>query len=156
MIELSITNEVVQVDISNADSPVVSIANTPVEIEISNDTIVYDDKVIYTAGTVLGGHRAVVLNSSELAIYADNTTTAHKNKVIGITTGAALSGASATIQTFGEITNSGWSWTTGESIYLSTNGLLTQTVPTSGFVLILGFAISATKMFINIKQPIIL
>jgi hypothetical protein len=108
-----------------------------------------------TAAIVLGGHRAVVLDNSELAIYADSSITSHANKVLGLTTGAASSGAIAAIATYGEFTEPSWSWTPGAPIFLGTNGLITQTAPTSGFLLILGFAIATTKIFIDIKQPII-
>lgn len=41
MIELNTTNEIISIDITNQDSPVISITNTPIEIEISNDTLTY-------------------------------------------------------------------------------------------------------------------
>jgi hypothetical protein len=108
-----------------------------------------------TAGEALGGHRAVVLNSSGQAIYADCSTPAHAHKVLGITTGAASSGAAVTIRTRGEITEGSWAWTLDLPIFLSTSGLLTQTPPTSGFVARIGFPMSATTIFIDIHQTIV-
>jgi len=52
----------------------------------------------------------------------------------------------------GFITNSSWSWTPGEPIYVSTTaGQLTQTAPstTGDRVQIVGYAMSATTMFFN-------
>ncbi|MEP7235241.1 MAG: hypothetical protein ABI778_08095 [Ignavibacteriota bacterium] len=112
--------------------------------------------VSHVAGISLGGHRAVVLDAAEHAIYADKDTPSHANKVIGITTGAAAIGANTLIAAYGEIDEPSWAWTPGEAIYLSTGGLVTQTAPVSGFLLIIGFAITATKIFISIKQPIAL
>lgn len=111
--------------------------------------------ISYTAGESLGGHRAVVIESGE-AFYASNDTPSHKNAVIGITTGAAAISHTVSIRTFGEIVEPSWSWVEGLPIYLSTNGQLTQTVPTSGFQLQLGYAITDTSMFININTPIVL
>ncbi len=109
-----------------------------------------------TAGVALGGHRAVVLDATAKVIYADQSNLDHANKVLGITTGAAALNALAIIKTYGELTEPTWNWTLNQPVFLGANGLLTQTVPTSGFILIVGFPIEATKLFIEIKQPIII
>ena len=52
----------------------------------------------------------------------------------------------------GMIRNDAWSWTTGQSLYVSqTTGLLTHTAPTgsSVFVQKVGFAWSATTIYFN-------
>lgn len=110
----------------------------------------------YPAGMALGGHRMIVLDDTGLAIYADNSIPAHAGKVLGMTTGAANPGELATIQTGGELTEPSWSWLLNQPIYLGANGLLTQTPPVTGFSLIVGFPITATKAYISIKQLIFL
>lgn len=105
------------------------------------------------AAANLSGHRAIVLNSTQQAIYADNQTSAHAARVLGITTGAAAIGSNATIQTFG-LTESSWNWSIGP-IFLATDGTLTQTPPTTGFLLVIASAIAPTKIFINIQSPIL-
>ena len=115
-----------------------------------------DDTVQHIAAISLGGHRLVVLNSSSQAIYADNSNLTHKDKILGLTTGAVTAGATATIQTYGEISEVSWSWTLDLPIYASTDGLLTQTPPTTGFLVIVGFPISTTSMFISIKESLTL
>lgn len=105
----------------------------------------------------LSGHRAVVLNNLGEALYADNNTAVHANKFAGITQGASVQGASATLQQFGEITEPTWSWTPDQPVYLGSNGLLTQTPPvaaTAKFSLIIGVAQTATKIFVNPMPPI--
>lgn len=111
--------------------------------------------VAYVSSAGVGGNRAVRLDAGDL-IYADNTVPGDGNRVLGITVGAASAGSSALVQTEGLMEESSWSWTPDAPIYLSTTGLLTQTVPTSGFVLILGFATSPTQMMIEVKMPITL
>lgn len=107
------------------------------------------------AGVALGGQRIVVLDASGQAIYADNTTLTHANKVIGMTTGAVSLGGTAIIQTRGSITEPTWAWTLDQPIFLSTTGLLTQTQPITGFSIVVGFPISATSLFIAIGEPLI-
>lgn len=110
----------------------------------------------YPAGEALGGHRIVILNDAEQAIYADNTIASHASKVLGMTTGGANAGDTATIQTGGEITEPSWNWAINQPIYLGTNGLLTQTQPATGFSLIAGFPIASDKIFIKLREPIFL
>ena len=114
------------------------------------------NSVVYTAGQILSGHHMVVLDSNGKAIYADRTIPEHANKVIGMTTGAAMQDADADIQMIGELIEPSWSWILDTPIWLSVNGLLTQVVPTSGFSLIIGFPVSTTKLFIDIHEPIFL
>jgi len=102
----------------------------------------------------LSGHRFVVLDNDS-AVYADCTIADHAHRVVGMTTGASNAG-SVSVQTSGEHEEPTWSWTLGIPVFLSTTGLMTQTQPVSGFVLIIGFPVSATKLFIKIHQPIIL
>lgn len=111
--------------------------------------------VEYPIAYAVSGHRMVVLNEDQEVIYADNTIVAHANKILGMTIGAATVG-NVFIQSGGELTEPSWSWTLDVPIWLSTNGLLTQTVPVSGFSLIIGFPVTATKIFINIREPIFL
>jgi len=79
--------------------------------------------------------------------------------LLGITVTAANAGASVLVQNEGELEFSGWSWLPGQPIYLGTNGLITQTAPDAApakFVAPLGFAMTATKIFIELKDLIYL
>lgn len=116
----------------------------------TNPNIVY-----HTAGTDLSGHRAVVVDAAAV-FYADKDNIAHLANVIGITLGAASSGATATIQTGEEIIEPSWNWTMDQPIFLGNNGMLTQTAPTTGFALVLGFPVTSQIMFVRIGTPIIL
>ena len=113
------------------------------------------DTITRVAATALSGNRVVVLNASEQAVYADNTDTAHADKILGVTTGAVNSGADATIQTYGEMVEPSFAFTPELAVYVSTNGLMTQTPQTSGFKRGIGFALAATKLFIDLREPVI-
>lgn len=113
-------------------------------------------EITKTATVALGGHRAVVPDAVGGVIYADSSTLTHRDKVLGITTGAVSAGASATIRTYGELTEPSWAWTLDEPVFLGLTGLLTQTPPSSGFVQRVGFPTAATKLFIDIDDAVTL
>lgn len=102
----------------------------------------------------LSGHRFVVLDDDK-AVYADCTTLNHAHRVVGMTIGASNAG-SVSVQVNGEHEEPTWSWTLGIPVFLGVTGLMTQVAPTSGFILVIGFPVSSTKLFIKILQPIIL
>lgn len=107
-----------------------------------------------TAAISLSGHRMVTVNEDGELIYADNQTSSHAAAVLGMTTGSASPTTSVIVRTGGEIAEPSWSWTVGAPIYLSANGVITQTAPTTGFILIIGFALGATSMLLDFKSPI--
>jgi len=109
-----------------------------------------------TAAVTLSGHRLVVLDQNNMATYASSNTLTTSQRVIGITTTSALVGEEVTIQTSGEVVEPTWNWDVSKMIYLGIGGYLTQTPPTSGFLLIVGVPSTPTSMIVNIRQPIIL
>ena len=131
------------------------IENQVIEASIIAGNITYNiaaPTTQITASENLGGHRVVTVEG----YYASKDTANDKFKVLGITTGAVNSGETATVTTYGTITEPSWEWTIGTPIFLSTNGQLTQTAPTSGFRLIIGKPQTATSIFIDISEPLIL
>lgn len=108
------------------------------------------------AGENLGGQRVVISSGSNNVLLADSTNLAHKNLIMGITLGAAMNGSAATIRTAGEMFESSWNWTPGVNIYLGANGLLTQIPPTTGFLKVIGVALTATLIRVQIQPTIIL
>lgn len=105
----------------------------------------------YPAGTALGGHRMVALIDGEF-VYADHTNPAHIAAVVGMTTGAVNQGDFPTVVTDGEITEPTWTLTKNTAFYLSENGLISTTAPSSGFVLECGLATSDKSIFIHIGK----
>jgi hypothetical protein len=75
---------------------------------------------------------------------------------LGITAGAAVTGADLTIQTEGIMIDSSWSWTPNAILYAGVNGVLTETAPSSGVSAPVAQAISATKIAIRIQRTITL
>ena len=119
-------------------------------VEITNNYAT--DTVGIIAAENLGGHRIVTVDG----YYASKDTETDKFKVLGMTTGAASITAEATVQISGFIEEPSWNWTVGTPVFLSANGLLTQTVPTSGYRQIVGKPKTATILFIEISEPIVI
>ena len=106
-----------------------------------------------TATVAIGGHRVVIASGASGAAIADKDTPDHMHRVIGITKGAAGSGNQIEIAGAGEMTEPSWTWSVGP-VWLGSNGLLTQTPPTTGFLLMIGTAIAPTVLMIKIGAPI--
>lgn len=110
--------------------------------------------VDYVAGEALGGNRVVRADTNGKAVYASNTVAASQN-LLGITTGSASLGATATVQRSGIMAEPSWSWTAGQLIYLGTNGVMTQVYPAGAtIVIIVGFALTPTSIHISPREPI--
>lgn len=100
-----------------------------------------------TAGEALGGHRAVKLDSDGKAYYV-SPSDADVDAIVGVTSGASSQDTPVNIVLNGEMTENSWTWTPGP-VWLGANGVLTQTVPTSGAVVRVGTALGATTMFVE-------
>jgi hypothetical protein len=99
------------------------------------------------AGQALSGHRAVLIAVDNKAYYSNPDATARFT--IGITTGAAALGATATIQLDGEIEEPSWSWSASEIVWLGASGALTQAVPTTGYAFQVGIPMGPTRLRIE-------
>lgn len=146
-----------QISVDLTTNPIsLSVVSSAIDVNVDKGNVTYNitqtSQETITASENLGGHRVITIEG----YYASKDTDTDKFKVLGLTTGAVSTGASATVQTFGSITENTWNWTVGEPVFLSTNGLLTQTIPTTGYRLIIGIPITTTTLFVDISEPIIL
>ena len=116
-----------------------------------------DTLASFIAGQNLSGHRMVVLENHQ-AVYASNDDLSHAQRVVGLTTGAALTGDMVTVMRSRELQEPSWSWVVGEAIYLGSGGALLQSPPVSPalFSLCVGFATATDRMYISVGTPIIL
>ena len=86
---------------------------------------------------------------------ADSSNVFHKNIILGVTVAAVVSGFAGTVVKAGQISNPAWTWTTGDIIFLNGTALSTA-APSNGFRVIIGQALSATDLDINISESILL
>lgn len=111
----------------------------------------------YTAASALSGHVAVTLDASGYATPADCRSAAHAAALCGVTTGAALAGAPATVRRSGLLTSPGWGLTPGLPVVLGEDGALVQAAPPSAaYLKQIGVALSASSVLIDLQPAIFL
>lgn len=104
------------------------------------------------AGAVLSALRLVY--ELDGAVYPlDWADADHMDLLLGITLTAADAGSTVNVQRSGVVDDAGWNWTPGR-VYLGADGALTQTPPAGGFDVLIGVAVSATCLLLNIQDPI--
>jgi len=105
-----------------------------------------------TFGETLSALRAVYeLDNQVFALdYRDDE---HIDLLLGITLTAGALGQVGNVQRSGAIDDAGWSWTPGP-VWLGANGALTQVSPVDGYDVLIGSANSATRITLNLQDPI--
>lgn len=104
------------------------------------------------AGQVLSALR-IVYEQDGLVYLMSPADADHIDQLLGITLNAAGAGDELNVQRTGELNDASWSWAPGR-IWLGAAGSLTQTPPASGFDVLIGAAVSATRIILNIQDPI--
>lgn len=74
---------------------------------------------------------------------------------LGLSSTAGELGTGINVQVLGSFDDSSWNWSEG-LVFLGPNGTLTQVAPTSGWLLVVGFASSPTRITLNFGTPILL
>ena len=105
-------------------------------------TIADTNDEVYLAGETIGGHKVVYIKNDSKVYIADKDNPECINKIVGITTGAVVSGESVTIRKSGKLNGFG-TLTAGAVYYLGLAGAITTTAAISGFIQIVGFSIDA-------------
>jgi len=113
------------------------------------------DMLDLPANGAIGGHKAIC-NDNGSAIYADNTDLSTAHTFVGISYNAAADGDTVSIVTARAVTEVTWNWTPQQPIYIGKDGTLTQAAPTSGYIRRIGFAQTATTVFVQPSQPLFL
>lgn len=103
-----------------------------------------------TAGATINGHRVVAWAADGTLVHADPT--ARPFSIAGLTESSAVSGAPVAWTAQGQVTFSGWSWV-GGPVFLGADGTLTQSLPSTGYVVVIGRG-DGTHLFVNIQPPV--
>jgi hypothetical protein len=109
--------------------------------------------IVRTAGSTISALRVVY--ESQAKVFAVDPQTLSVFQALGLAITSATTGTDISIQTQGFIDDQSWSWTEG-IVWCSPTGALTQTPPTSGWDFIIGFATSATRLYIDLNEPVLL
>lgn len=91
----------------------------------------------------------LVLSSDGNWDDADNTASATIGQLaLAVDSGT---GANKTLLLWGFLTETSWSWTPGQQLYVAENGALTATLPADSgdYVQVVGYALTATTVFFN-------
>lgn len=109
---------------------------------------------IRTAGETLSALR-VVYELNGQVYYLDPADADHIDSLLGVTLTAATVGSTVNVQRSGVVEDSAWNWIPGR-VWLGANGSLTQTPPLFGFDVLIGNAVSPTRIVLNIQDAILL
>ena len=121
------------------------------QVHIDRRTVLVNEPVAAVAGEDLGGHRAVRLGSDGRAYYALQSLEADCLALVGLTTGAAAAGDPVPIRDGGPMEEPSWNWTPDAPVYLAGVGQLSQEPPAAGPVVVMGQAVSPTRMVITLQ-----
>jgi hypothetical protein len=115
-------------------------------------------ELIGIAGEDISALRVVRKNpATGLIEYADKDSITDVSTVVGISKTSAVNGLSLIIQYAGELVDPGWNWPTNGNLelFLGSNGALVTTAPVVGYCLRIASISGATKININISEPIL-
>lgn len=109
------------------------------------------------ASTNLSGYKLVHLLPNKQVKFSDSTDP--ENRIIGMVQPSVEKGALVDIKTFGFIQNDMWDWADSEisrPLFSDGSGDFTTIPPRVGSLQQVGFVLSKTQIFLDIKRPIIL
>lgn len=113
------------------------------------------DALTLTAGASVIAYRPIAVDASGQAVPADPTDAAQIGALVGIATNSASGGQAVNLSRAGEVTNGGWSWTPGQTLWAALDGGIVSSPPAgAAWWQQLGIALSATKMLVTIEPPI--
>ena len=111
--------------------------------------------VTMIASTSISIHTAVMPDGTGGVVYADQQDVLTVGRLMGIASSSASVGEDVIVIVTGEVDEPTWTWSPGE-VYLSTDGTLTQTPPTTGYLQVIGVALTPTRLTVGIQLPILL
>lgn len=110
----------------------------------------------WVAEEIINSHRILVTTSSGTVKHANSSILLDAHRILGLSLTAATIGGNVRVLEFGTVSEVSWNWIVDTAMFLGEDGVLTQTSPTTGFTSVVGFASSATSLFIRPRQAILL
>lgn len=108
----------------------------------------------YIANENISALRVVKLIDENTCELADSQETYLNAKAVGISVNSGTVGATITTQTFGIIEDASFNFTLNEPLFLTANGIISETAETTGFSVQIGHSLGNGAIFINIREPI--
>lgn len=108
----------------------------------------------YTAGEHIYKYQIVYINTDGKIYSASSSNLLSMGKILGVALTEQLTDELIDVIGYGKIANFSTSLSIGVMYYLNNSGYLTITPPTTGFIQIIGTAVSSTQMLIQMQTPI--
>ncbi|MBK8225427.1 MAG: hypothetical protein IPK73_30805 [Candidatus Obscuribacter sp.] len=110
--------------------------------------------VTFTAGEAISAARVVMINGG-LAYHFQPGTASHQGRAYGISTAAASSGASCSIQISGEMEHAAFTFAADKILYVYTNGVIVDSDPALAIMQVAGISSGSNKMRIDFSISIL-
>ena len=101
----------------------------------------------------LSAMRIVWEDEAGVVFALDSADEDHIDLLCGLTLTATSDAGQVTVQRTGAVDDLAWNWTPGR-VYLGADGALTQSPPSTGFDVLVGVAVSPTRLILNFQDPI--
>lgn len=110
----------------------------------------------FVAATGLIAFKVVALTADGRIVHADNTIADHAGAVLGLVLSSPAPDTTAAVQQTGEVTNPGWNWQPGQTLFLGTEGALITAPPAAPAVFSqpVALAIASDKVIVDIGLSI--
>jgi len=108
------------------------------------------------AAVALSALRVVTTDATGDLVYADSSDTTQANKTVALTLQAFAQDDTAVGLVSAIVIDAGWNWDTELPIFVGSTGLLTQTAPTAGYLRQVATPISATSLYFEPQEAILL
>lgn len=108
----------------------------------------------YIAGETINVERAVYLNQGEI-FKANNSDVLESCSVIGVSKQAGLIGGEIEVVEFGELVTV-QNWVINKPVFVTLDGQLTQTPPTTDILFSIGFATDTNSLYISPERELVL
>jgi hypothetical protein len=73
--------------------------------------------------------------------------------VTGVSITSAQQGGNLEVQALGSVADDSWTWTPSQPVFATSNGRLTQSIPETGQVTVIGVAVSTTRVSLCLAPP---
>lgn len=110
--------------------------------------------VTFTAGETISAARVVMIDGG-LAYHFQPGTASHQGRAYGISTAAASSGASCSIQISGEMEHAAFTFAADKILYVYTNGVIVDSDPALAIMQVAGISSGSNKMRIDFSISIL-
>ena len=109
-------------------------------------------RLLVAAGTI-HNNRAVAVDGGTI-YHPTLATAADAGKILGLSRQSGAVTDAVLVQTDGPVTNGSWTWAPGP-VFVTDEGVLSQTAPSTGWVVSIGTAVNSTTIELDVSLPIL-